>query len=296
MRLVPHVILLVICLSPGAYAQKDAAIPAADITKEFATDEAAAKKKYALKTITVEGTVESMIKTPDGKRNLILKGHEAGAGVFCSDLPDSVLDKLKDGDKVQVTGLAVGKVGPWFVMGMCKVAGDAGTAPAPKKTADKKMPEKKAEVVRGGPVEGLVTPTVRNWKVVGLVPKLAYIADRDYTILKYPKEMEDGHVVIRDSGQVNNWVQKGQLTLAKDATLYAAMLVKINDAEKVTQKQLDAMAADGWTILTEPFETTSPDTSWAWRVTKKKFSKGDVNPALPKEFPSYVTHAIYVFK
>jgi hypothetical protein len=283
------------CLIPlPVFAQT--AIPAKDITKEFAADEEAAKKKYALKNVTVSGEVESINKGKEGKRDVILKGHEAGAGVFCTELPEPAIDKLKVGDKVTVTGLGVGKVGPWFVMGSCKLAGDA---PAGKGTAAKpatKPAEKKAAVVRGQAVTGLVTPAARDWKVVGLVPKLAYIADRDYAILKFPKEMEGGHVVIRDSGQVNNWVQKGQLTLAKDATLYAAMLVKVNNDVKVSDTQLKAMEADGWTFLKEPFDTTTPDTSWTWKVAKKSFPTGELNPALPNEFRSFATHVIYVVK
>jgi len=156
---------------------------------------------------------------------------------------------------------------------------------------------KKADVVRGKPVTGLLTPASKAWKVVGLEPNLAYISDRDYHIKKYPKEMGGGHVVIRDSGQVNDWVQKGQLTLAKDATLYVAMLVNADGKDVLTKKQLDAMEADGWTFLEEPFETTTPDKSWDWKVAKKSIKKGEVElPLPPKEFLFFRTHVIYVFK
>ncbi|MSR54585.1 MAG: hypothetical protein EXS09_15040 [Gemmataceae bacterium] len=176
-------------------------------------------------------------------------------------------------------------------MGMCSIAKDAGSIP-PIKPIDKK----KDLVVRGKPATGQVTPKSPEWKVVGLVPNLAYMSDREYAIKKYPKEMDGGHVVIRDSQQVKNWVQGAQLTLAKAATLYAAMLVKIDGEDQVSEKQLEAMAADGWEFLKEPFETTTPDKSWTWRVAKKKFEKGPFNPALPKEFLFYATHAIYLVK
>jgi hypothetical protein len=177
-------------------------------------------------------------------------------------------------------------------MATCKFVNDSGTSPSPKKPPE----TKKDTVVRGKAVTGLVTPASKAWKVVGLEPNLAYMADRDYNIKKFPKEMGGGHVVIRDSGQINDWVPNGQLTLAKDATLYACMLVKINDEQKISDKQLDALAADGWKFVEEPFETTTPDTSWTWQVWKRDFKKGPINPALPKEFASFRTHVIYVVK
>jgi hypothetical protein len=140
-------------------------------------------------------------------------------------------------------------------------------------------------------------PGLPTWKVVGLEPNLAYISDRDYIIKKYPKEMEGGHVVIRDSGRIGDWVQKGQLTLAKDATLYVAMLVNADGKDILSKAQLDAMAAGGWTFLKEPFETTTPDKSWDWKVAKKSIKKGEVElPLPPQEFLFFRTHVIYVFK
>jgi hypothetical protein len=173
------------------------------------------------------------------------------------------------------------------------IAGSLAESGAAKKPADPKQ----AKVVRGKPVTGLLTPASKAWKVVGVEPNLAYISDRDYNIKKYPKEMAGGHVVIRDSGQIADWVQKGQLTLAKDATLYVAMLVNADGKDILSKAQLDAMAADGWTFLKEPFETTTPDKSWDWKVAKKSIQKGEVElPLPPKEFLFFRTHVIYVFK
>lgn len=52
------------------------------------------------------------------------------------------------------------------------------------------------------------------------------------------------------------------------------MLVNTDGKDILTKKQLDAMAADGWTFLKEPFETTTPDKSWDWQVAKKPVKKG----------------------
>jgi hypothetical protein len=156
---------------------------------------------------------------------------------------------------------------------------------------------KRPAVVRGKAVTGVLTPANKTWKVVGLEVDLAYISDRDYSIKKYPKEMEGGHVVIRDSGRIGDWVQKGQLTLAKDATLYVAMLVNADGKDILSKAQLDAMAADGWTFLKEPFETTTPDKSWDWKVARRAIKAGEVElPLPPREFPFFRTHVIYVFK
>lgn len=155
---------------------------------------------------------------------------------------------------------------------------------------------KTVEVNRGKPVTGLVTTANKAWKVVGFESNLAYIADRDYHITKYPKVMDGGHAVIRDSGQINDWAQKGQMTLGRDATLYVAMLVNVDGREVLSRKQLDAMAADGWTFLKEPFETTTPDKTWTWQVAKKPVTKGEVELPLPKEFLFFRTHVIYVFR
>ena len=283
---------ILIALPSTMHAQpaKTTVLQAGDFTKEYATDQAAADKKYKLKTVTVEGVVDSFPKNKDGKKDVLLKGHEAGIGVFCTDLPADAVDKLKAGDQVRVSGLAAGKVGPFVVMATCKFVSDTGTP-------SKKPPMiKKETVVRGKAAEGLVTSKVPNWKVVGLTPNLAYISDRDYAIKKFPKEMDGGHVVVRDSGQINDWVQKGQLALAKDATLYVSMLVNVDGKDIVSKKQLDAMANDGWTFLKEPFESTTPDKSWQWKVASKPLQKGEVELPLPKEFLSFRTHAIYVFK
>lgn len=303
----------------GQFGQPKTIMQATDITKEFADDAAAAKKKYATKTVIVEGVIESFPPDKDGKKDVVLKGHEAGTGVFCNGVPAVFVDKLKVGDKVKISGLGVDKIGPWFVMGACVMYKEPGSVfpmkpvekkplpepgtglpmkPVEKKTGPliKPIEKKKDLSVRGKPATGLVTAKFSDWKVVTLVPNLAYISDRDYAIKKYPAEMDGGHVVIRDSQQVKNWVQDAQLSLEKDATFYAAMLVKVDGVEKVTEKQLDAMAADGWEFLKEPFETTTPDKSWVWKVAKKNFEKGPFNPALPKEFLFYVTHAIYVVK
>jgi hypothetical protein len=75
------------------------------------------------------------------------------------------------------------------------------------------------------------------------------------------------------------------------------MLVNADGKDILSKSQLDAMAADGWTFLKEPFETTTPDKSWDWKVAKKAIKEGEVElPLPPREFLFFRTHVIYVFK
>lgn len=87
--------VIALAMPPVLLAQAKTAYQATDITKEFADDAAAAKKKYGTKTVIVEGTIESLPPDQDGKKDVILKGHEAGAGVFCNGISAAVVDNSR---------------------------------------------------------------------------------------------------------------------------------------------------------------------------------------------------------
>jgi hypothetical protein len=109
--------------APGKEAE---VLAAADLTKAFADDEAAAKKKYGgLKALVVEGVVKETHVDKDGGASLLLKGHDDDHGVVCNTFAardnKAVLDTVKEGQTVRVKGWGYGKQGEDVLLGNCQL-------------------------------------------------------------------------------------------------------------------------------------------------------------------------------
>jgi hypothetical protein len=130
-------------------------------------------------------------------------------------------------------------------------------------------------VVRGKAAEGLVRVSNREWKIVEAVPNLAYITDRDYAITKLPKGMRGAHVVIRDSGRVENWIRTGEVIAERECTAYAAiMVVTMEGMRTISEAQEESLKGDGWQLLNEPFATVGAS---KWILLTRNVSKGEVS-------------------
>ncbi len=152
------------------------------------------------------------------------------------------------------------------------------------------------KMVRGRPVKGLVNDK-GDATFVELVDNVMFLSRRDYYISKFPKEMAGGHMLLRADDQANRWLTPGQLTLAKDAMAYVAIVTRAGGKERISGRQLAMFFNDGWKLAEGKFETTSPEgENWRWEILRKKIEKGPLSLTLPKGIGTFDTPVIYFFK
>ena len=141
----------------------------------------------------------------------------------------------------------------------------------------------------------MVTVQKDNYQAVVAAPNIAYLSDRDYLMSKLPKEMLNGHLLVRDSGQVNDWLPAAAISVEKPCKAYVAIMVKYLDEQRISANQLDAFVADGWTLVKEPFAVATGE-RWEWRVLSIPIEKGPVALKLPPAIRRFRTQAVFVFK
>jgi hypothetical protein len=273
-------------------------LTAEELTKAFLDNEDAARKKYGgLAPVSVQGTVKEVLVTKEGHAMVYLKGSTDRLGVLCHfEVKDSKEPaKLKVGQSIIVAGAGYGIQARDVMLGFCKLIPGAPPAEVPMNEPHAVKPPA-LKLVRGSPAKGVIE-TAGTWKVVELEENLMWLADREYAIRKFPKELHGGHVVVREAGQHGQWLQSGKVILEKNATVYLALMTQYLGKEKVTAAQLDLLEKDGWKLLSDGFETTYPgDENWRWRVLRRTVERGPVNLELPKGFGFYNTGAIFIFK
>jgi hypothetical protein len=273
-------------------------VTATALTKAFADNVDAARKAYPNFTpLVVEGVIAKLDKTEKGEPVVHLKGHNATAAVVCTfDAKQAATAKgLRVGQKVTITGAGIGNVDDQVLVIFCRLApagvpippnGKAPAVPVKKAPpADELVP--KLKLTFGQKSVGLVTinDPGRAARVVGAVPNLAYISDREFGIVKLPKELLGTQAIVRNADWTSRWPFGDDLTLLKPVTVYLAALARVNAKEFLSAGQLAAFQADGWALLREPFETSRPrGETWTWRVLKKDFDAGPFAVSPPPSF------------
>jgi Concanavalin A-like lectin/glucanases superfamily/tRNA_anti-like len=176
------VFVLGLCLSVNSaiWAQKKnvESIAADKLTKAFADNEDAARKKYAgLAPLVVEGTVVEVEKLKSGNIYVHLKGHADAWKVTCDfEAKDAkaVLESVKPNQKISVAGAGYGPVIPREILiAFCKIVPGGGVAVDPKakkeqepitKKTDSGVPDEKVNVVKpGAPAE--LAGLLAYWKL-----------------------------------------------------------------------------------------------------------------------------------
>jgi hypothetical protein len=110
-----------------------------------------------------------------------------------------------------------------------------------------------------------------------------------------PKELVGGHLVVRNSGTVNDWLPADVITAEKSCTAYVALMVRFNNEQRLSPKDIQAFVADGWKLVNEPFSIATPE-RWEWQVLSKTFEKGTIAMKWPKDVRPVRTQMIFVFK
>ena len=106
-----------------------------------------------------------------------------------------------------------------------------------------------------------------DWKAVPAAVGVKAYTNRDYKVLKLPKELQGAGVLQRaGGGEGDTGYPSGQVTLTKPATIYVAVMWKYNGERTVSDEQFAAFAKEGWAEAAGEFVPRfPPGEDWKWR-------------------------------
>lgn len=140
--------ILILSLCPTfnkqVWAQKKSPeiVSAAKLSQAFADDDAAARKKYSMTQVIVEGTVLEIEKNKSGNVYVLLNGHADGWRVCCDfegKDAKTILETVKLKQKLNAAGVVYSPAIPKEILvGPCKIV---PSSPQPDSKIGKKVEE-----------------------------------------------------------------------------------------------------------------------------------------------------------
>jgi hypothetical protein len=121
-------------------------------------------------------------------------------------------------------------------------------------------------------------------------------SDKGYFFSIVPKEMEGGSLVVRGSGQQQQWLPPATITAIQDCSAYVMLRTKYLGKEELGESTFVKLANEGWKEVDEKASVTFPNgENWQWKVFKKAVSKGPIDLSL--QTVSWGRHhALFIFK
>ena len=121
-----------------------------------------------------------------------------------------------------------------------------------------------------------------------------YLADRDYLVVTYPRELAGSTMVVRPADRHGDWLQALKVSVSRDCTIYAAIRWEYNGEVRANEAFFNKLAGAGWTPVQGRFEVTQPaNEDWKWKVLKKQIKKGGVD--VSRDIDAKV-HVVFLFK
>ncbi len=112
--------------------------------------------------------------------------------------------------------------------------------------------------------------------------KTPFLTDRRYHILKLPRGIRSGTLIIRNSNEVEKWLPAKQLVAKKDCQVFVAIQTGRNREVRVPNDLVKQMNDSGWKATKGSFVTTSADKEiWTWAVFSRDVKEGPVDLKAP---------------